>query len=108
MAAEVYGSLKPLEFKGIIEILQRTCLRHNRVVSEATGAAPLSREPFLPVLIPSCPGEGETLLQLLRERVLPCILSPCPKLHLGTVLKTWGEHVAQTGLVYMDEHAEDI
>lgn len=87
MAAEVSGSLKPLEFKGIIEILQRTCLRHNRARAAAFRRHRLSREPLLPVLIPSCPGEVEALLQLLGELVLPCILSLCPKLHLGTALK---------------------
>lgn len=111
MAAEVYGSLKPLEFKGIIEILQRTCLRHNRVVSEATGAAPLL--PPVTGALPACAdpqlswrgGNSPTAPQRTCPSVHPL---PMPKTSLGDSPKTWGEHVAQTGLVYMDEHAEDI
>lgn len=91
MAAEVYSSLKPLEFKGIIEILQCTCLRHNRAgVSRGRGAASALSPPVTGALPgsagPQLSWRGETLLQFLRECVLPCILSLCPELHLETVL----------------------
>lgn len=105
MAAEVYGSLKPLEFKGIIEILQRTCLRHNRAGAAlsppVTEALPASADPQLSWR----GGNSPTAPQGTCPSLHPL---PVPKTPPGDSPKTRGGSVAQTGLAYVGERAESV